>query len=138
MSGMSEGPRELLISTGKAESGGVLVAVQDSGPGLAPDARASLRRLLHDYVERVGYGSVDLPFYHRSARRTVVDEPDLAARCHVSIHRAYRCRGCIVIGSQAHSPLPSRVGCPAHQNGDTGPICVRKIDPGSVREITFQ
>jgi PAS domain S-box-containing protein len=38
MSGVSEGPRELLITTGKAESGGVLVAVQDSGPGLTPES----------------------------------------------------------------------------------------------------
>ena len=36
MSGMSEGPRELLISTVKTDSEGVLVAVRDSGPGLAP------------------------------------------------------------------------------------------------------
>ncbi len=36
MSEMSEGPRELLITTGKSESGDVLVAVRDSGPGLAP------------------------------------------------------------------------------------------------------
>jgi PAS domain S-box-containing protein len=36
MSGVSNGARELLISTGKAEAGGVLVAVQDSGPGLDP------------------------------------------------------------------------------------------------------
>jgi PAS domain S-box-containing protein len=35
MSG-SEGPRELLISTERGESGGVLVAVRDLGPGLAP------------------------------------------------------------------------------------------------------
>jgi C4-dicarboxylate-specific signal transduction histidine kinase len=42
MSGISEGSRELLISTAKTESGGVLVAVRDSGPGLAP---ASLERL---------------------------------------------------------------------------------------------
>ncbi len=42
MSGISEGSRELLISTGKTESDGVLVAVRDSGPGLAP---ASLERL---------------------------------------------------------------------------------------------
>ena len=42
MSGVGEGSRELLISTGKAESDGVLVAVRDSGPGLAP---ASLERL---------------------------------------------------------------------------------------------
>jgi C4-dicarboxylate-specific signal transduction histidine kinase len=39
MSGISEGARELLISTEKAKSGDVLVVVRDSGPGLAPAAR---------------------------------------------------------------------------------------------------
>jgi C4-dicarboxylate-specific signal transduction histidine kinase len=38
MSGSREGPRELLISTGKVESEGVLVTVRDSGPGLASAA----------------------------------------------------------------------------------------------------
>jgi C4-dicarboxylate-specific signal transduction histidine kinase len=38
MSGMSEGPRELLISTAKTDSEGVLVTVRDSGPGLAPES----------------------------------------------------------------------------------------------------
>jgi PAS domain S-box-containing protein len=38
MSAMSEGPRELLISTGESEPGDVLVAVRDSGPGLAPES----------------------------------------------------------------------------------------------------
>jgi signal transduction histidine kinase len=36
MSDDSEGARELLIRSGRAESGGVLVTVRDSGPGLAP------------------------------------------------------------------------------------------------------
>ena len=36
MSGLGEGVRELLISTGKAKSEDVFVAVRDSGPGLAP------------------------------------------------------------------------------------------------------
>jgi signal transduction histidine kinase len=36
MSGVSEGARELLISTGKADSGAVLIAVRDSGLGLLP------------------------------------------------------------------------------------------------------
>jgi PAS domain S-box-containing protein len=36
MSGVEEGSRELLISSAKAEFGGVLVAVRDSGPGLPP------------------------------------------------------------------------------------------------------
>jgi PAS domain S-box-containing protein len=35
MSGVSNGGRELVISTGREEAGGVLVAVRDSGPGLA-------------------------------------------------------------------------------------------------------
>ena len=38
MSAMSEGPRELLIGTRKTESEGVLVAVRDSGSGLAPES----------------------------------------------------------------------------------------------------
>jgi signal transduction histidine kinase len=36
MSGMSEEPRELLISTRKSDSG-VVVSVRDSGPGLMPE-----------------------------------------------------------------------------------------------------
>jgi signal transduction histidine kinase len=38
MSGVSEGSRELLIGTGQDVSGGVLVTVQDSGPGLNPES----------------------------------------------------------------------------------------------------
>ena len=38
MSGLSEGPRELLISTRPSGSEEVLFAVQDSGPGLAPQS----------------------------------------------------------------------------------------------------
>jgi C4-dicarboxylate-specific signal transduction histidine kinase len=37
MSGVREGSRALLIGTGKDASSGVLVAVQDSGPGLNPE-----------------------------------------------------------------------------------------------------
>ena len=45
MSGTSEGPRELLISTRNSDSG-VLVAVRDSGPGLPPE---SLDRLFSPF-----------------------------------------------------------------------------------------
>src|SRR5215471_5830354 len=38
LSGVSEGARELRISTGPDASGGVLVTVQDSGPGLPPES----------------------------------------------------------------------------------------------------
>jgi signal transduction histidine kinase len=37
MSGANDGTRELLISSRKANPGGVLVEVRDSGPGLAPE-----------------------------------------------------------------------------------------------------
>jgi PAS domain S-box-containing protein len=55
MSGASEGGRDLLISTGKAESGGVLVAVRDSGPGIA---RESADRLFDSFytTKRDGLG----------------------------------------------------------------------------------
>jgi C4-dicarboxylate-specific signal transduction histidine kinase len=46
MSSMSDGARELLISSGKADSGGVLVSVRDSGPGLAA---AGLDRLFDPF-----------------------------------------------------------------------------------------
>jgi signal transduction histidine kinase len=38
MTGISDGSRKLLIGTRKDASGGVLVTVQDSGPGLSPDS----------------------------------------------------------------------------------------------------
>jgi signal transduction histidine kinase len=38
MSGVSEGPRELWVGSGKDASQGVLVAVRDSGPGLDPES----------------------------------------------------------------------------------------------------
>jgi C4-dicarboxylate-specific signal transduction histidine kinase len=43
---VGEGTRELLITTGQAEPNGVLVAVKDSGPGLAP---ASLERVFDPF-----------------------------------------------------------------------------------------
>ena len=47
MSATSEGSRELLITKGKNESDDVLVAVRDSGPGLAPAALEHLFNAFH-------------------------------------------------------------------------------------------
>jgi signal transduction histidine kinase len=46
MSGVSGRSRELLISTGRDASSGLVVAVQDSGPGLNPE---SLDRLFDPF-----------------------------------------------------------------------------------------
>jgi len=46
MSGVDSESRELLITTGQAEPNGVLVALKDSGPGLAP---ASLERVFDPF-----------------------------------------------------------------------------------------
>ena len=95
MSATSEGPRELLITTGKTESGDVLVAVRDSGPGLAPAAlETSLQGLPHDQAERPGTGAVDLSLDHRRARRTIVGERQFAPRRGLSIHVAGQSRRC--------------------------------------------
>ena len=47
MSGMSEGSQELLITTGRSELGDALVAVRDSGPGLAPAMFENLFKAFH-------------------------------------------------------------------------------------------
>ena len=46
MSGASDGPRKLLISTETSDTGDVRVAVRDSGPGLTPVA---LERLFEPF-----------------------------------------------------------------------------------------
>lgn len=57
-----EGPRELLISTGRDASNGVLVSLRDSGPGLNP---ASLERLFEAFytTKPAGLG-MGLPICH--------------------------------------------------------------------------
>ena len=47
MTDMSEGPRDIWVSTGKTEAGDVLVSVRDSGPGLAPEIRDNLFKAFH-------------------------------------------------------------------------------------------
>jgi PAS domain S-box-containing protein len=47
MNELTEGPRDLLLATNETESGRVIVAVSDSGPGLVPDAMEHLFKAFH-------------------------------------------------------------------------------------------
>ena len=88
MSGVSEGPRELLISTGRAEPDGVFVAVRDTGPGWRRRFSSAFRGLLHDQAEWFGHGPVDLPLDHRSAWGTIVGERECPPRRSVYLYGA--------------------------------------------------
>jgi C4-dicarboxylate-specific signal transduction histidine kinase len=63
MSAVEAGPQELLISTEQTEANGVLIAVRDSGPGIA--YRARFPGFLHNEDQRGRDGAVDLPVHHR-------------------------------------------------------------------------
>jgi C4-dicarboxylate-specific signal transduction histidine kinase len=47
MSALTEGPRELQIVTSRTESDHTLIAVRDTGPGLAPAAEENLFKAFH-------------------------------------------------------------------------------------------
>ena len=47
MSGMDDGPRELLIGTEATQPGAVLVVVRDSGPGFAPESAERMFESFH-------------------------------------------------------------------------------------------
>ena len=100
MSGLSDRARELLVSVGKAESNAVLVAVQDTGPGLAP---ATIGRLFESFCTTKPGGlarALDLPFYRRSAWRTIEGDRERAPRRCISIQITCPSRHFIVIGRQ--------------------------------------
>jgi C4-dicarboxylate-specific signal transduction histidine kinase len=105
MSATNEAPRELLISTGRTEPDGVLVAVRDSGPGLAS---AALERLFDPFcttkANGMGAGAVDLPLDHRSTRRTIVGGAKPAPWRYLSVLAVSR--GALVHRSAASASRP--------------------------------
>ena len=104
MSGMSEGRRELFVSTGKTEAGDVLVSVRDTGPGLAPGVQEDLFE---------AFGLVDLPFDRRAARRALVGERQCAVRRRLSIHIAVHFSQCIV-SLKRRQPSPKQADAKDH------------------------
>jgi C4-dicarboxylate-specific signal transduction histidine kinase len=95
MGSVQEGPRVLSIGAEQTENG-VLVAVGDSGPGIAAKhIERVFRRLLHHEVRWTRNGIVDLPVYHRCAWRSAVGRGERAARRRVSVLAA-RCGSWLV------------------------------------------
>jgi C4-dicarboxylate-specific signal transduction histidine kinase len=73
MSSDEEGARELSISTEQSQTGGVLVEVRDSGPGIDREHLERVFELFYTTkTSGVGDGAIDLPFHHRRARGSVV------------------------------------------------------------------
>ena len=90
MSGVSDGLRELLISTGNADPEATCSSPFEIR---APDLRLRRSNMFSRPSTRPsrtvwGMGLVDLPFDHRSARRTIVGERERTSRSQLSIHGA--------------------------------------------------
>jgi Histidine kinase-, DNA gyrase B-, and HSP90-like ATPase len=84
MSGVSERARELLISSGKTEPGGVLVAVKDTGPGLAP---ATLERLFDAPIDWPVPDS-EAEDWIFAASALIFVEPTKSERAHTALRQA--------------------------------------------------
>jgi len=123
MSGQNEAPRELLIGSEKADPDGVLVAVRDSGPGLALE---NLDRLFEAFYTTKASGMGMGLSICRSiveAHGGLVGERERAPRRRPSIHRPYL-RGRRVMnpsdqrrGIHGSDPSPAAAPYPAGGSG---------------------
>lgn len=78
MSGLSDGPRQMLVATTERSAGGATVSIRDSSPGLAPDTAGGLFEAFYSTKpDGLGIGLFDLPIDHRVAWRQ--------GKCHVEL-----------------------------------------------------
>ena len=85
----AEAPRMLLVRTEATASGGVAVAVRDSGPGLGAGDPERLFEAFHSTKPaRPRHGPGDLPLDRRGARGTAVGRCERTARGRHSVHPA--------------------------------------------------
>ena len=94
MSSVEEGARELSISTRQGQTSDVLVAVQDSGPGIDPERLdAGFRGVLHHKECWNRNGTLDLPVHHHRSWRSTVGRGQSASGRGISVHSARRPAG---------------------------------------------
>ena len=89
MSGPGAGPRELLVRSGTDDSRGVLVSVEDSGPGLDPKSLDHIFDAFYTTKPHgLGMGLAISRSLNRSPRRATVGDRKCATRRRVSVHVA--------------------------------------------------
>ena len=93
MSGVNEGPRELMVGSGKNESQGRAGYSARFGPGAgAGESRSPLHRVLYHQASRHGHGIGDQPLDCRGPRWQTVGDGERGQRRYVSVHVAKRWR----------------------------------------------
>jgi signal transduction histidine kinase len=81
MNATSEGARELLISTRKAQPDVVLAVERDSGPGLAPlDQLFDAFYTIYNEARRPSAGAIDLSLDYRNAWGPIVGNGQCTSR----------------------------------------------------------
>ena len=92
MSTVEAGPLELSISTEQTQTGGVLVSVRNSGPGIDPDYLERVFQAFYTTKPSGGSrnGTVDLPINHRCSSGPAVGRHGRIRRSRVSVLLAWR------------------------------------------------
>src|SRR5712671_5335468 len=101
MGAVTNGTREVLITTSQTEPNEVCLGARHR-PGAEPgEPLASVRAILHDQARGHGHRPIYLPLDHRSPRRTAVGDPERTAGCSLSVYDPCHLSGRIVIESMS-------------------------------------